>query len=690
MWVVLAWACGGALARTPQVSAAMAPPIRVQEALEASPAPESLRDDIYPVLPGTLEYVQYKIQSSAVAGFDIYLTFPEQVAILRWAATSGTVSFEVNLNRLHWTGTLPGGDIWWYLDVEYDIPCLPQGTYLGYINGSGTIGPNPATASLGPLIIYWPDFSTSTKTGPPTAVVGGEIAYEIVLRNTSDLESRIWVTDAIPANTSYVAGSAWASAGQIVYASGVITWSDYIMYDAMVTLRFRVRANQPGTVTNRVRLDEGLGVCRAPYERTAATNVTSPVTPTRTRTQTSAATATGTATLTPTPTRTLTRTATLSATPTPTRTSTAAASPTRTNTPVRTPTATRTPLTPSWGTFHWVWWGPRRYLGNDTIESSPGSISLAVEACANGPNMPASLRVWEEVDGQLALIGSVAWTGITEPGPLFSLFPVTYRGSVTVSPRKPIGCKEFEYHDLLIEDPFRPGWKRHLVGVSFYLIDPSGYIYDATTSARVPGAVVTLYQKQGSQWVVWNAAPYKQGNPQISAANGAYGWDVPEGDYQVRASEACHVDVQSEVMHIPPPRTDVNLGMAPAGCAQVTVAEVWTADGEGELETWFRPGDQVQLRLALKNAGAETVTVTYRWKVLDATGAEVAALGGSRERTLPPGESTSSMPRTLPADAPRGSYTLLVSLAHGGQTSEVAATFLVSDPGEVHLPMIAK
>jgi len=621
--------------------------------------------------------------------------------------TAGTVTYEAAANRLHWTGTLPAG-VEWYLYAFYTIPCLPEGTDLGYIRASGTIGTNPATATLGPLIIFWPDFSESTKSGPTGALVGDEIPYEIVLRNTSDIEAQVWVTDAIPAGTTYVSGSAWASAGEVNYSTSGITWSDYIMYDETVTIRFRVRAAQAGVVTNRLRIDEGLGVCREPYTRTLTTNVgvpsTATPTPTRTATVTPTATPTRTATATATGTLTPPGTATATGTPTETGTGSAAGTPTPTDTPTATVTATNPPvstptptgpanppgasLPPSWGTFHWVWWGPRRYISTDAVYSSPGPITLAVEACADGPNMPGSLRVWEEVDFQEALLGTVTWTGITEPGPLFSLFPVTYRGTVTVRPWKPLGCNEVEPHLLYIEDPFRPGWKRYLILVVFRLIDPSGYVYDAATTARITGAVVTLYQRQGSQWVPWNAAPFKQGNPQITGLSGHYGWDVPEGDYQVRVSDACYADAQSESMHIPPPRTDVNIGMTRAACARVSVAQVWTADWAGVPEVWFRGGDGMQLRIVLGNSSGSAAAVNLSWSILDPTGNRLTLLSGNRQEMIPDGGSEVMLPLLLPLNAERGSYTVLANLTYQGQTSVAGASFLLTDRSTVYVPLL--
>ncbi|MCZ7574500.1 MAG: IPT/TIG domain-containing protein [Ardenticatenaceae bacterium] len=102
--------------------------------------------------------------------------------------------------------------------------------------------------------------------------------------------------------------------------------------------------------------------------------------------------------------------------------------------------------------------------------------------------------------------------------------------------------------------------------IDVVLIDPSGYVYNAQTGARIPGAMVVLYYKDPTQGdVVWDAKKYDQVNPQTTNVEGRYGWDVPAGDYYVTVSHPCYVGVTSKVVTIPPPVTDLNIGMQPTG-----------------------------------------------------------------------------------------------------------------------------
>jgi len=95
------------------------------------------------------------------------------------------------------------------------------------------------------------------------------------------------------------------------------------------------------------------------------------------------------------------------------------------------------------------------------------------------------------------------------------------------------------------------------------LIDPSGYVYDASigTSARIQGATATLYTSPGG--VLWNAALFGQVNPQITDAQGNYGWNVPAGSYYVVVSRAGYTTTTSITVTVPPPVTTLNIGMQP-------------------------------------------------------------------------------------------------------------------------------
>ena len=102
------------------------------------------------------------------------------------------------------------------------------------------------------------------------------------------------------------------------------------------------------------------------------------------------------------------------------------------------------------------------------------------------------------------------------------------------------------------------------------IIDPSGYVYEAVASNRLPGVTVTcyervtrydIYEEPYDEVQFWDASPYDQVNPLVTDQEGRYAWDVPEGWWQVKAELDGYETVYSEWLPVPPPQLEVNLGM---------------------------------------------------------------------------------------------------------------------------------
>ncbi len=102
------------------------------------------------------------------------------------------------------------------------------------------------------------------------------------------------------------------------------------------------------------------------------------------------------------------------------------------------------------------------------------------------------------------------------------------------------------------------------------IIDPSGYVYEAVGSNRVPQALATVYYRElyedmygdpHERTVLWDAEKYEQVNPMLTDENGEYGWDVPTGLWQVRVVKDGYLTTESEWLPVPPPQLDVNLAM---------------------------------------------------------------------------------------------------------------------------------
>ena len=108
------------------------------------------------------------------------------------------------------------------------------------------------------------------------------------------------------------------------------------------------------------------------------------------------------------------------------------------------------------------------------------------------------------------------------------------------------------------------------------ILDPSGYVYEAVLSNRLPGVTTTVYQKKNGSAVKWNAEDYSQENPLVTDEAGFYRWDVPQGEWQVKYEKDGYETCYSEWLPVPPPQLDVNVGMkqtTPPNVSQMRGAE---------------------------------------------------------------------------------------------------------------------
>ncbi|WP_040333660.1 leucine-rich repeat protein, partial [Bulleidia extructa] len=102
-----------------------------------------------------------------------------------------------------------------------------------------------------------------------------------------------------------------------------------------------------------------------------------------------------------------------------------------------------------------------------------------------------------------------------------------------------------------------------LVNLPKIIRDPSGYVYEAVTSNRIEGAVVSIYHQDlvNGTPVFWESAKFGQENNQITKADGKYGWNVPEGNWQVRCQKPGYENYTSGWIKVPPQHDDINIGL---------------------------------------------------------------------------------------------------------------------------------
>ena len=124
-----------------------------------------------------------------------------------------------------------------------------------------------------------------------------------------------------------------------------------------------------------------------------------------------------------------------------------------------------------------------------------------------------------------------------------------------------------------------------------WIIDPSGYVYDNVTNERLEGVKVTAYhipfdEEDETFWdapktensQIWDATEWDQVNPLYTDANGRYAWDVPEGWWRVKYEKDGYETTWSEWLPVPPPQTEVNIGMTPV--KTYTIGDV---NGDGRI-----------------------------------------------------------------------------------------------------------
>ena len=92
-----------------------------------------------------------------------------------------------------------------------------------------------------------------------------------------------------------------------------------------------------------------------------------------------------------------------------------------------------------------------------------------------------------------------------------------------------------------------------------FIIDPSGYVYEAVLSNRLEGVTATIFQQGDSR--PWDAASYYQQNPQITGSDGHYAWYVPAGTWRVRYEKAGFETAYSVWMPVPPEHLEVHIGL---------------------------------------------------------------------------------------------------------------------------------
>jgi uncharacterized repeat protein (TIGR01451 family) len=195
------------------------------------------------------------------AGVTVVDPIPPHTTYQPGSAT-GEATYDEATNRILWSGAVPSGDQTSFSFAVKTVPPLLDGMLV--VNTAtiddGVHSPFTRTAAT---TIAAPDLSPSEKRVSSAAVTPGQVlSYTILVKNGGSGPAMVTLTDTLPTEVVYVAGSAWAgSGGPVVYDTSThrLTWSGRVPVSGMATVRFAVQATSEDPFTNRVFLDDGAG-----------------------------------------------------------------------------------------------------------------------------------------------------------------------------------------------------------------------------------------------------------------------------------------------------------------------------------------------------------------------------------------------------------------------------------------------
>jgi len=114
------------------------------------------------------------------------------------------------------------------------------------------------------------------------------------------------------------------------------------------------------------------------------------------------------------------------------------------------------------------------------------------------------------------------------------------------------------------------------------------------------------------KWVKWDAEKYGQVNPQTTDSEGKYGWVVPAGTWRVVFTKPGYANYTSENVVVPPPKTDLNIGMVNLSAAvkEATPTGTGVAVNTPVTVTFTKPMESASINadsFIVKDAGGNLV-----------------------------------------------------------------------------------
>lgn len=139
------------------------------------------------------------------------------------------------------------------------------------------------------------------------------------------------------------------------------------------------------------------------------------------------------------------------------------------------------------------------------------------------------------------------------------------------------------FGEQLFEVVYKKGDKEYRVPLIevLVLIDPSGFVFEGSMENRLEGVTATVFQGLDANenaalasadvknWKEWDAEKYGQINNQVTNDEGRYGWDVPQGVWQVKFVKPAYEDYASRFVTVPPPETQLNVPLVQTSAPKI-------------------------------------------------------------------------------------------------------------------------
>ena len=155
------------------------------------------------------------------------------------------------------------------------------------------------------------------------------------------------------------------------------------------------------------------------------------------------------------------------------------------------------------------------------------------------------------------------------------------------------------------EDPAKSPCKDKIYG-----IDPSGYVYEAVPSNRLERVTAKILKENNGSYTEWGDAQQYGGQSSTitTTETGEYRWDVPEGTWKVEFTKEGYDKAEKEGLIVPPPQTDINIGMVSEAVPAVSAAQAYT-DGVLVEFSQYMDIESVKRSISL-TVGGETISCT--------------------------------------------------------------------------------